>query len=196
MSLFYLLCPKTSCCICVYLSISLDFFISSVPWHYLFFGIYMALVKHADRLTNLCVVHSSSCMISSISVSLCLYLNDVQYAGYVWSRILSYWDFFSRSVFGFTNIEIAMLLYTVNMHTYFALDIFYQCREVIFSTQKEGEGTARLKQLEVALDTAEIGKRNAETDAALAKEKAEVLKSEIKRIELMVSVWLEVSIAL
>lgn len=89
-----------------------------------------------------------------------------------------------------------MLLYTVNMHTYFALDIFYQCREVIFSTQKEGEGTARLKQLEVALDTAEIGKRNAETDAALAKEKAEVLKSEIKRIELMVSVWLEVSIAL
>jgi mitotic spindle assembly checkpoint protein MAD1 len=44
-----------------------------------------------------------------------------------------------------------------------------------------------LKQLEVALDAAEIGKQNAETEAVLAKEKAEVLKSEIKRIELMVS---------
>jgi mitotic spindle assembly checkpoint protein MAD1 len=67
------------------------------------------------------------------------------------------------------------------------LDIFYKCREVIYSTQKEGEGTARLKQLEVALDAAEIGKQNAETEAVLAKEKAEVLKSEIKRIELTVS---------
>lgn len=64
-------------------------------------------------------------------------------------------------------------------------------KEVIFSTQKEGEGTARLKQLEVALDAAEIGKRNAETDAALAKEKAEVLKSEIKQIELMLAVITE-----
>jgi len=68
------------------------------------------------------------------------------------------------------------------------LNIFYKCREVIYSTQKEGEGTARLKQLEVALDAAEIDKQNAETEAVLAKEKAEVLKSEIKRIELTVSV--------
>jgi mitotic spindle assembly checkpoint protein MAD1 len=45
-----------------------------------------------------------------------------------------------------------------------------------------------LKQLEVALDAAEIGKQNAETETVLAKEKAEVLKSEIKRIESMVSV--------
>jgi len=62
------------------------------------------------------------------------------------------------------------------------------CREVIYSTQKEGEITARLKQMEVALDAIEIGKKNAEAEAALAKEKAEVLISEIKRIELMVSV--------
>ncbi|KAG5024114.1 hypothetical protein JHK82_020006 [Glycine max] len=61
-------------------------------------------------------------------------------------------------------------------------------KEVIYSTQKEGEITARLKQMEVALDAAEIGKQNAEAEAALAKDKAEVLKSEIKRIELMVSV--------
>lgn len=83
-----------------------------------------------------------------------------------------------------------MLLYIVSMHIVlsFDLDIFYQCREVISSTQKEGDGTAHLKQLEVALDAAEFKKQNAETEAALSKEKAEVLKSEIKQIELMVSV--------
>lgn len=72
----------------------------------------------------------------------------------------------------------------------FDLDIFYQCREVIYGTQKEGEITARLKQMEVALDAAEIGKQNAEAEAELAKDKAEVLKSEIKGIELMVSVYI------
>jgi hypothetical protein len=89
---------------------------------------------------------------------------------------------------GVAKIEIAMLLYMVSMHMSLNFDIFYKCREVIYSTQKEGEGTARLKQLEVALDAAEIGKQNAETETVLAKEKAEVLKSEIKRIESMVSV--------
>ncbi|TKY53850.1 Mitotic spindle checkpoint protein MAD1 [Spatholobus suberectus] len=64
-------------------------------------------------------------------------------------------------------------------------------KEVIYSTQREGEITARLKQLEVALDAAEIGKQNAEAEVALAKEKAEVLKSEIKRIELMLAVVTE-----
>ncbi|KAK7263774.1 hypothetical protein RJT34_31371 [Clitoria ternatea] len=64
-------------------------------------------------------------------------------------------------------------------------------KEVIYSTQKEGEITARLKQLEVALDAAEIGKQNAEADAALAKEKAELLKSDIKQIELMLAVVTE-----
>ncbi|KAG5039189.1 hypothetical protein GYH30_019751 [Glycine max] len=64
-------------------------------------------------------------------------------------------------------------------------------KEVIYSTQKEGEITARLKQMEVALDAAEIGKQNVEAEAALAKDKAEVLKSEIKRIELMLAVVTE-----
>lgn len=57
---------------------------------------------------------------------------------------------------------------------------------------KVGEANARLKQLEVALDAAQSGKQNAETEAALTKEKAEASKSEAKRIELMVSVRLGV----
>ncbi|KAL5182266.1 Dynamin-2B [Glycine soja] len=64
-------------------------------------------------------------------------------------------------------------------------------KEVIYGTQKEGEITARLKQMEVALDAAEIGKQNAEAEAELAKDKAEVLKSEIKGIELMLAVVTE-----
>jgi mitotic spindle assembly checkpoint protein MAD1 len=56
---------------------------------------------------------------------------------------------------------------------------------------KVGDANACLKQLEVALDAAQSGKQNAETEVALAKEKAEVSKSEVKRIELMVSVSLD-----
>lgn len=51
---------------------------------------------------------------------------------------------------------------------------------------KVGEANARLKQLEVAFDSAQIDKQNAETEAALAKERAEISKSEVKQIELMV----------
>jgi mitotic spindle assembly checkpoint protein MAD1 len=53
---------------------------------------------------------------------------------------------------------------------------------------KVGEANALLKQMEVALDTAQLGKQNAETEAALAKEMAEALKLEVKEIELMVSI--------
>lgn len=53
---------------------------------------------------------------------------------------------------------------------------------------KVGDANACLKQLEVALDAALSEKQNAETEAALVKEKAAVSKSEVKRIELMVSV--------
>ncbi|KAF4356869.1 hypothetical protein F8388_018549 [Cannabis sativa] len=60
-------------------------------------------------------------------------------------------------------------------------------REVIDSTMKVGEANARLKQLEVALDSAQIDKQNAEAEAALAKEKAEFSKSELKQIEKMLS---------
>lgn len=81
-------------------------------------------------------------------------------------------------------------------HIFILILIYFQCREVINSTTKEGEVNARLKQLEVALDAAEIGKQNAETEAALAKEKVEALKSEIKQVELMVSVHWAVDIAL
>lgn len=51
---------------------------------------------------------------------------------------------------------------------------------------KVGETNVRLKQLEVALDAAQIDKQNAETEASLAKEKVEISKSEVKQIELMV----------
>ncbi|KAK3182908.1 hypothetical protein Dsin_030194 [Dipteronia sinensis] len=57
-------------------------------------------------------------------------------------------------------------------------------KEVIDSMMKLGETNAQLKQMEVVLDAAQLGKQNAETEAALVKEKAEVSESEIKRIEL------------
>lgn len=53
-------------------------------------------------------------------------------------------------------------------------------------TMKLGEVNVRLKQMEVALDTAQIDKQNAETEAVSAKQTAEVSKSEVKQIELMV----------
>lgn len=64
-------------------------------------------------------------------------------------------------------------------------------KEVIDSTIKIGEANARLKQIEVGLDAAELAKQNAEADAVLAKEKAEVLKSDLKRIELTLSMVTE-----
>ncbi|XVF75090.1 hypothetical protein PTKIN_Ptkin13bG0160300 [Pterospermum kingtungense] len=60
-------------------------------------------------------------------------------------------------------------------------------KEVIDSTIKIGEANARLKQIEVGLDAAQLAKENAEADAELAKQKAEVLNAEVKRIELMLS---------
>lgn len=51
---------------------------------------------------------------------------------------------------------------------------------------KVGETTARLKQLEVALDAAELGKQKAEAETILAKEKAELSKTEVKHIDMMV----------
>jgi mitotic spindle assembly checkpoint protein MAD1 len=68
------------------------------------------------------------------------------------------------------------------------LKFSWQCREVIDNMMKVGEANALLKQMEVALDTAQLGKQNAETEAALTKEMAEALKLEVKEIELMVSI--------
>lgn len=64
--------------------------------------------------------------------------------------------------------------------------VLVECREVIDSMMKLGEANAQLKQMEVALDAAQLGKQSAETEAALVKEKEEVSKSEVKRIESMV----------
>lgn len=61
-------------------------------------------------------------------------------------------------------------------------------KEVIDSMMKLGEANALLKQMEVALDAAQLGKQSAETEAALVKEKEEVSKSEVKRIKSMLSV--------
>ncbi|KAJ6934883.1 hypothetical protein NC651_009774 [Populus alba x Populus x berolinensis] len=64
--------------------------------------------------------------------------------------------------------------------------VFSGVREVIDNMMKAGEANAHFKQVEVALETAQLGKQNAETEAALAKEKAEqALKLEVKQIELM-----------
>lgn len=59
-------------------------------------------------------------------------------------------------------------------------------REVIENMTKVGEVSARLKQMEIALEVAELGKQHAESEAAFAKQKAEQSISEVKRLELMV----------
>lgn len=60
-------------------------------------------------------------------------------------------------------------------------------KEAMENLKMMGEVSARLKQMEVALDAAEVGRRNAETETASAKEKSGLLKSEVKQIELMLS---------
>ncbi|XP_077231799.1 mitotic checkpoint family protein isoform X2 [Tasmannia lanceolata] len=60
-------------------------------------------------------------------------------------------------------------------------------KEVIESMMKVGEVSARLKELEVALEVTDLGKQLAETEVTLAKEKAEELMAEVKRLELMLS---------
>ncbi|KAL2477600.1 Mitotic spindle checkpoint protein MAD1 [Forsythia ovata] len=60
-------------------------------------------------------------------------------------------------------------------------------KELYDSMMKVGEALARLKEVEVALDTTLLDKENAENEAALAKEKAESSKSEIRRLESMIA---------
>ncbi|MCL7026369.1 hypothetical protein MKW94_017366, partial [Papaver nudicaule] len=57
--------------------------------------------------------------------------------------------------------------------------------EVIENMTKVGEVSARLKQMEAALEVAELGKLQTESEAALAKEKADQAISEVKRLESM-----------
>ncbi|XP_058092107.1 putative pentatricopeptide repeat-containing protein At3g13770, mitochondrial [Magnolia sinica] len=61
-------------------------------------------------------------------------------------------------------------------------------KELIDSMMKLGEISAHLKQLEVALESADLAKQHAETEAALAKEKAEESLLVVKRLELMVRI--------
>lgn len=69
------------------------------------------------------------------------------------------------------------------------LTVFYlQYREVIDSMAKLGEANACLKQLEVALESAVLDKKNAESETALAKEKEQSLKLEIKELEAKVGI--------
>jgi len=52
---------------------------------------------------------------------------------------------------------------------------------------KIGEASTRIKQLEETLEAIQLGRQNAVSEAALAKEKSEALKTDVKRIEVMVS---------
>lgn len=61
---------------------------------------------------------------------------------------------------------------------------------------KVGEANARLKQMEVALDEATISKQLVETEAALAKQKAEESIAEIKRLQSTVSIEVIASLRL
>ncbi|PIN23581.1 Mitotic checkpoint protein MAD1 [Handroanthus impetiginosus] len=64
-------------------------------------------------------------------------------------------------------------------------------KEVVDSMMRVGEAQARVKEIQVALDTAMLDKQNAETETAMAKEKAESHKAEIKRLELMLGLITE-----
>uniref|UniRef100_A0A1J3CZL1 Mitotic spindle checkpoint protein MAD1 n=1 Tax=Noccaea caerulescens TaxID=107243 RepID=A0A1J3CZL1_NOCCA len=64
-------------------------------------------------------------------------------------------------------------------------------KEVLDSTMKIGEASTRFNQLEAALDATQLERQNAETEAASAKEKCEALKSDVKRIEVMLSLVTE-----
>ena len=52
--------------------------------------------------------------------------------------------------------------------------------------RNESETREKVIEFQVALDKAILDKQNAETEAAMVKEKAESCKAEIKRLELMV----------
>ncbi|KAL8188825.1 hypothetical protein R6Q57_029580, partial [Mikania cordata] len=60
-------------------------------------------------------------------------------------------------------------------------------KEVLEGMMKIGEVTARLKQVEIALDVAENARQTVERESALNNEKMELLKLELKRTELLFS---------
>nr|CAB3474974.1 unnamed protein product [Digitaria exilis] len=60
-------------------------------------------------------------------------------------------------------------------------------KEALTNLNKVGEVTSRLKELEVALEFADLSKQRAEGEATLAKERAENAAKEVKRLELMLA---------
>lgn len=61
-------------------------------------------------------------------------------------------------------------------------------REAIEGMLKVGEINASLKELEVALELSDLSRQDAEKESVLAKEKAENLLLEVKRLEQMVNI--------
>ncbi|XP_072150137.1 mitotic spindle checkpoint protein MAD1 [Setaria viridis] len=60
-------------------------------------------------------------------------------------------------------------------------------KQALTNLNKVGEVTSRLKELEVALEFADLSKQRAEGEANLAKERAESAAKEVKRLELMLA---------
>ncbi|KAL1564877.1 coiled-coil domain-containing protein mad1, variant 2 [Salvia divinorum] len=64
-------------------------------------------------------------------------------------------------------------------------------KKVVASMKNESENREKVIEFQVALDKAILDKQNAETEAAMVKEKAESYKAEIKRLELMLGLITE-----
>ncbi|KAJ1286474.1 hypothetical protein BS78_03G354700 [Paspalum vaginatum] len=60
-------------------------------------------------------------------------------------------------------------------------------KQALTNLNKVGEVTSRLKELEVALEFADLSKQRAEGETTLAKERAESATREVKRLELMLA---------
>ncbi|KAL6840159.1 hypothetical protein ACP4OV_029969 [Aristida adscensionis] len=60
-------------------------------------------------------------------------------------------------------------------------------KQALTNLNQVGEVTSRLKELEVALEFADLSKQRAEGEATLAKERAESATREVKRLELMLA---------
>ncbi|KAK6159679.1 hypothetical protein DH2020_003060 [Rehmannia glutinosa] len=64
-------------------------------------------------------------------------------------------------------------------------------KEVVDSMMKASEAQVCMKEIQASLDSAVLDKQNAETEASMAKDKAESYKAEIKRLELMLGLITE-----
>lgn len=67
-------------------------------------------------------------------------------------------------------------------------------RQALTNLNKVGEVTSQLKELKVALEFADLSKQRAEGEATLAKERAESATREIKRLELLVLLFIAIFI--